>query len=114
MTSTTLPRHLDRLQDGSDALPRGSAHPAIPYTGGRPIGVGIPAEHEMFRVRTRPELYPDWMVAQIHEHRAALAARADMFDWDCHACQSSVFTHGITDPCPRCRTQRTYDAAGRF
>lgn len=114
MTSSTLPRYLDRLQDGPDALPLGSAHTQIPRKTKDSIGVGIPAEHEMFRVRTRPELYPDWMVAQIHTHRAALATRADMYDWDCHACQSSVFTHGVTDPCPRCRTQRTYDAAGRF
>jgi hypothetical protein len=105
---------LDKLEDGPDALTvRHTPAPGPrPYTGRqRNVSLGIPPEHELFRIRTRPELYPDWLVQQVHTHRAALAARVDMFDWDCHACESAVFTHGITDACPRCHTNTSGNAS---
>lgn len=107
MATHTLARHLDRLQDGPGALPQGSAHTQKSYTGAnRNISLGVPADHELFRIRTRPELYPDWLVTQVNEHRAALVTSvnkiAPVYDWDCHACQSAVLTHALDMRCPKC------------
>lgn len=118
-TRTRTRSFLDRVQDpalhdlGEDALPRGTAHTQIPYTGAhKNLVIGIPPEHELYRVRTRPELYPEWLVEAVHTHRAALVERVNMlqsaYDWDCTACRSAVITPEITDPCPRCHTQRVY------
>ena len=102
-TRTRTPLRLARLEDGPDALPLGTAPELHTYTGAhRHLSVGIPSDMELYRLRTNPDLYPDWMVDMVDTYRSAIATAADMFDWDCKNCKSSVLTHRITDACPKC------------
>ena len=105
-TRTRTPLRLARLEDGPDALPLGTAREQVPYTGAhRHLSVGIPSDMELYRLRTNPDLYPVWMVDMVDTYRSAIATAADMHDWDCRNCKSSVLTHRITDACPKCGTR---------
>ena len=59
-------------------------------------------DREVFRMRTRSELYDDWMRDLIEDARAKVAEDAGMYDWDCHVCKSAVMTYSLDDKCPRC------------
>lgn len=108
----TMPLYLERLQDGPDALPRGTRHTRIediPLGVRRthePVGIGMPAAHEIYLMRTRPELYPEWLVDQAMEHRDNLVrivnTHTPVYDWDCRACQHAVLTHVLDSRCPLC------------
>lgn len=99
-------RQLERLSDVNpfEALPRGTRRPVR-----RAARVQIAGEHtdlfrdkELFRMRTRPELYEDWMRDLIEDARADLAISTGQYDWDCHSCHTAVMTYSLTDRCPRC------------
>lgn len=67
-------------------------------------GTAFLRDRELFRMRTRPELYDDWMREVVEDARVKVAEDAGMYDWDCHRCHASVLTYSLEDKCPRCRS----------
>lgn len=67
------------------------------------VSLGHTHDGELFKVRTRPELYEDWHVDMVNDQREAyMATLPDTYlDWDCHKCKRSVVTDGPA-PCPNC------------
>lgn len=94
----------DRMRDGTDALPEGTAHTHVPYTGKHQrIGLAdLAPDREMFLMRVRPDLFPGWMVTVKCKARTRKAEALDLYDWDCHKCQTAVMTPDLSDKCPNC------------
>lgn len=93
----------DKHRDGPDALRVGTRTPLHTYTGGTVIGtVDLTREREMFTMRTGGTDVPDWRRNVLENARARVAEHADMWDWDCHKCHTSVMTPELSDVCPNC------------
>jgi hypothetical protein len=97
------PRY-DRMRDGEHALPMGTAHTQVPYTGKiRHIGLAdLAPDRAMFWMRTQPDMFPAHEVAIKTAARARRADTLDLYDWDCHKCQTAVMTPDLSDVCPNC------------
>lgn len=96
----SLARHLS----SPEALPGIlTARPHTPVTtpGGVPIGFGLTHEHEIYRMRTRPELYDERDLEAAFDLRD-LQVPDDMWDWDCARCRMAVITEPGA-PCPMCK-----------
>lgn len=100
-------RKYDRWRDGTDAIPLGAtAHTQLPYTGahmGLRVGDTDPlAKARMaFYVRTHADEFDAAIVDSI-DHMREARTPADHYDWDCHKCQTAVYTESLTDACPHC------------
>lgn len=111
MSLDTLNRvNYDKFTDGPDALPVGTAREFLPAAR---IAFGLDIDMELYLMRTRPELYHDWMrdavedrrakaVRAVNKHLAELGRSEEIYDWDCSGCKSAVVTGSLDDACPRC------------
>ena len=90
---------------GNEALPEGTPHAFIPYTGQHRNIAATPEmapDREMFYLRTRPQDFPAYVVAVKTNARTRKAEVLDLYDWDCHKCQTAVMTPDLSDVCPNC------------
>lgn len=101
------PMQEERLLDVNpqEALPRGVHKPrrrGVAVAVADEEGTAFLRDRYTFRLRTRPELFEDWLRDLVDDGRAALAEAAGLYDWDCHTCRTAVMTPSLTDRCPRC------------
>lgn len=109
-TRSRVDRFLESVQDVAPCVPKGAHTQPVPF-GPQPVPTGfglslVPPDYELYRMRSRPELYPDWLVDSVHTHRAALIERVNshtqVVDWDCSKCKRAVVTRSTADKCPNC------------
>lgn len=101
---------LERLQDVNpqEALPHRdvSTEPAPGPSARVQMGdeefVSFRYDTEAYRMRTRPELYDEWMVEIVLEHRQRRATETGTLNYDCHTCHSTLYVTPDAGACPRC------------
>lgn len=103
-------RRLEHLLDVNphEALPRRGTSTLRPPRPGPRVQTGSDEfvafryDTEAYRMRTRPELYDEWMVEIVLDHRQAVARNTGTFNYDCHTCHSTLYVTADAVACPRC------------
>jgi hypothetical protein len=97
-------RLYDRWRDGTDALLLGTPIEHRNYTGAvrnlTAVDDPLAMDRAVFHVRTHADDYDTTLVESIDTMREARAN--GRYDWDCHKCQTAVYTETLDDACPNC------------
>ena len=93
----------DKHRDGPDALPMGTPHTQVPYTGGTRIALDdtLASDRVVYMLRNNADTFQPWLVETTEDERAARVPDG-MWDWDCTYCHTAVITEVGEHQCPNC------------
>lgn len=94
----------DKHRDGPDALPTGTPHTQVPYTG-KVTDIRLDDSFALARavyvIRANPGTFEPSLVDYILDTREGRIPPG-LWDWDCRYCQVAVMTEIGDTACPHC------------